>query len=109
MTFGSNGNGDSDNQRTGRPPGSMIGTGIAIGTGLGVAMGVAFDNLALGIAIGAAIGVAIGAAMEQGRGGPAADRYGSDRRMAWVVIGLGLTLLLGVVATFAFLGLWQPR
>jgi hypothetical protein len=80
----------------------MVGVGIAIGTGLGVAMGVAFDNLALGIAIGSAIGVAIGAAMEQGRG-VAAEAYGSDRRTVWLLVGLGLALLLGLVGAFVFL------
>jgi hypothetical protein len=81
----------------------MIGVGIAIGTGLGVAIGVAFDNLAPGIAIGSAIGVAIGAAMEQGRAGVAAEAYGADRRTVWLLVGLGLTLLLGLVGAFVFL------
>jgi hypothetical protein len=105
MTSGSPGNNDSDNRRAGQPPGSMIGVGIAIGTGLGVAMGVAFDNLALGIAIGAGIGVAIGAAMEQNRGGMASEAYGADGRTVWVLAGLGLALLLGVVAAFVVLRL----
>ena len=103
MNFGSGGNGDSDKHGAGQPPGSMIGVGIAIGTGLGVAMGVAFDNLALGIAIGSAIGVAIGAAMEQNRAGTAADAYGAGRRKVWVLVGVGLALLLALVATLMFL------
>jgi hypothetical protein len=83
----------------------MIGVGIAIGTGLGVAIGVAFDNLALGIAIGAAIGVAIGAAMEQNRGSAGTEAYGTGKTRLWVVLGLGLALLLGLVAVYALISL----
>ena len=81
----------------------MIAAGIAIGTGLGVALGVALDNLALGIAIGAAIGGALGAAKEQGRGGVTAETYGGERRTAWLLAGLGLALLLGLVVAFMVL------
>jgi hypothetical protein len=83
----------------------MIGVGIAIGTGFGVALGVALDSLPVGIAMGAAIGVAIGAALEQNRGGAAAQTFGADRRTMWVIVGLGLALLVGLVAAFAFLRL----
>jgi hypothetical protein len=105
MTSGPGPNRDSDGRRADQPPGSMIGVGIAIGTGLGVAMGVAFGNLALGIAIGAAIGVAIGAAMEQNRGSAPSEAYGASRRTVWLLAGLGLALLLGVVAGFVALRL----
>jgi len=103
MSFDSDGNGDAGKRGTGSPPGSMIGVGIAIGTGFGVALVLVFDNLALGIAIGAAIGVAIGAAMEQNRRNAKAESHGTSRRQAWVLLGLGLTLFLGLVVAIVFL------
>jgi hypothetical protein len=83
----------------------MVGVGIAIGTGLGVPIGLAFDNMALGIAIGSAIGVAIGAAIEQSREARAAEAYGAGRRTRRALVGVGLVLLLGLVAGMVFLTL----
>lgn len=98
-----------DNRRpetpsVGQARGSQVGAGIAIGAGLGVAMGVAFDNLALGIAIGSGIGAAVGAALERTGGGAATETYGVSRTILWGLVGLGLVVLVGLVATLVLLG-----
>jgi len=103
MTSDEERNDGMSSRGTGVPRGSMIGTGIAIGAGFGVAIGVAFDKLALGIPIGAAIGATIGAALERRGVGTAA--YAPPGRQVWVLIGLGLALLLGLVVFLVVLGL----
>ncbi|MGD8244054.1 MAG: hypothetical protein PVI63_02550 [Anaerolineae bacterium] len=103
MISSSGRNDDSHDRRVARPAGSMIGVAIPIGAGFGVALGLVLDNLALGIAIGSAMGAAIGAAMEQKRRGAAPDTYWTRRRRLWVLLGAGLTLLLGLAALAAFL------
>jgi hypothetical protein len=103
MTSSSGHNDDSHDRRVARPAGSAIGVAIPIGAGFGVALGLVLDNLALGIAIGSALGAAIGAALEQNRRGAAAEAYGNGRARLWVVLGGGLTLLLGLLALVLFL------
>ena len=105
MAFDSGRDSDTGRHGTDRPAGGMMAAGIAIGSGLGVALGVALDVLPLGIAIGTGMGVAIGAALEQGRGGKAAEQYGTQRRSMWLVVALGLALLIGLVGAFVFLRL----
>ena len=105
MASDSGQDGRSNKRGSDQATGGMLGVGIAIGAGLGIAIGVAFDSLPVGIAVGTGIGVAIGTAMEQGRDGRLTDSGFTRSRSVWVAIGLGLTLLLGVVAALVVLRL----
>ncbi len=95
--------GGSGNQGPENQPGSSIAIWIPIGVGLGVPLGLVFDNLALGIAIGAAIGSAVGAAMDQRRTGVEVENIGKHRGRLLTAIGIGVLLLLFVVAALVFL------
>jgi len=85
-------------------PESMLGAWIAIGTGGGVALGLVFDNIALGIAIGACLGVAIGISVDRNRGVEPSQMTGDKRRALLLTFGLGVLVLLIVVAA-----LWLLR
>jgi hypothetical protein len=87
-------NGESDEIRSERQPGSMIGAGVAIGAGFGVSLGLVLGNLALGIAIGVAIGTAIGVSLSEQEGAAASTETISRGARVWFVVGLSLILLI---------------
>ena len=70
---------------------------------MGVPLGLVFDNLALGIAIGAAIGSAVGAAMDRRRKGVQVEHSGKYGGRLELAIGIGVLLVLFVVAALVFL------
>jgi divalent metal cation (Fe/Co/Zn/Cd) transporter len=87
------------------PQGYWMSVGISMGVAIGVAFGPIFDNIGVGIGIGIAIGTAIGASLEQKYKDNTRPLTEEERnRRKWAsVIGLAVSVVLGVILIIVFL------
>lgn len=91
------------------PKGHFFSYGLAIGIPLGIPIGLALGNIALGPAIGVAIGAAIGTFYEkkyekEGKIRPLTKKEEKiKKRNLWWILGLGITVLLGVLTGYLIL------